>query len=98
MSDERLLTDEEIKIAKFAWQCFLDAHADTCDMDAALGYIIEEVAKSQLAKDEARHWKEIKEIFGEIEKHCLVEIKGSNEFVLEKCPWYPIFKSKYQGD
>ena len=36
--------------------------------------------------------KERERIFKEIEKRCLVEVRGSNEFVLERCPWYQALK------
>jgi len=47
-----LLTDEEIRICRTAWQHFINAHGDECDTEACLKHIIEETCKAQLTKAE----------------------------------------------
>jgi hypothetical protein len=41
--NELRLTDQETETSRFAWKCFLSAHADECDMDAVLQTIIDAV-------------------------------------------------------
>jgi hypothetical protein len=65
---EHIKSTRNYEIAKWAWQCFLNAHADECDMDGVIDTIadgvveiyLEEYPSGELAE---QHWEWLEPLF-----------------------------------